>query len=106
MRCQQSRSLQLAVKVLYGFVAFLVITVAVLVSLGEPGLAQHHRLNCICKHEVLETQKKGFFWENPPVFFYQLQQMRKEHEIEAASSEDEFDLGRLLLAAPESIFRW
>uniref|UniRef100_H3D3T6 Scavenger receptor class A member 3 n=2 Tax=Tetraodon nigroviridis TaxID=99883 RepID=H3D3T6_TETNG len=33
MRCQQSRSLQLAVKVLYGFVAFLVITVAVLVSL-------------------------------------------------------------------------
>nr|XP_046229762.1 scavenger receptor class A member 3 [Scatophagus argus] len=33
MRCQQSQSLQLAVKVLYGFVAFLVITVAVLASL-------------------------------------------------------------------------
>ncbi|XP_040016845.2 scavenger receptor class A member 3 [Gasterosteus aculeatus] len=33
MRCQQSRSLQLAVKVLYGFVAFLIITVAVLASL-------------------------------------------------------------------------
>lgn len=33
MRCQQSHSLQLAVKVLYGFVAFLVITVAVLASL-------------------------------------------------------------------------
>lgn len=33
MRCQQSSSLQLAVKVLYGFVAFLVITVAVLASL-------------------------------------------------------------------------
>lgn len=52
MRCQQSRSLQLAVKVLYGFVALLVITVAVLVSLGEPGLAQHRRLNCICTHEA------------------------------------------------------
>lgn len=35
MRCQQSRSLQLAVKILYGFVAFLVIIVAVLASLGE-----------------------------------------------------------------------
>lgn len=35
MRCQQSRSLQLAVKILYGFVAFLVIVVAVLASLGE-----------------------------------------------------------------------
>lgn len=35
MRCQQSHSLQLAVKVLYGFVAFLIITVAVLASLGE-----------------------------------------------------------------------
>ncbi|XP_037541530.1 scavenger receptor class A member 3 [Nematolebias whitei] len=33
VRCQQSLSLQLAVKVLYGFVAFLVITVAVLASL-------------------------------------------------------------------------
>ncbi|KAM4712911.1 scavenger receptor class A member 3 [Anableps anableps] len=33
MRCQQSHSLQLAVKVLYGFVGFLVITVAVLASL-------------------------------------------------------------------------
>lgn len=38
MRCQQSHSLQLAVKVLYGFVAFLVITVAVLASLGELSL--------------------------------------------------------------------
>lgn len=35
VRCQQSHSLQLAVKVLYGFVAFLIITVAVLASLGE-----------------------------------------------------------------------
>ena len=35
MRCQQSHSLQLAIKVLYGFVAFLIITVAVLASLGE-----------------------------------------------------------------------
>ncbi|XP_032398486.1 scavenger receptor class A member 3 [Etheostoma spectabile] len=33
MRCQQSHSLQLAVKVLYGFVALLIITVAVLASL-------------------------------------------------------------------------
>ncbi|XP_074542036.1 scavenger receptor class A member 3 [Halichoeres trimaculatus] len=33
MRCQQSQSLQLAVKVLYGFVAFLIIIVAVLASL-------------------------------------------------------------------------
>ncbi|XP_047244606.1 scavenger receptor class A member 3 isoform X1 [Girardinichthys multiradiatus] len=33
MKCQQSHSLQLAVKVLYGFVAFLIITVAVLASL-------------------------------------------------------------------------
>ncbi|XP_030261689.1 scavenger receptor class A member 3 [Sparus aurata] len=33
LRCQQSHSLQLAVKVLYGFVAFLIITVAVLASL-------------------------------------------------------------------------
>lgn len=33
MRCQQSHSLQLAVKVLYGFVAFLIITVAVLAAL-------------------------------------------------------------------------
>uniref|UniRef100_A0A1A8BJR4 Scavenger receptor class A, member 3 n=2 Tax=Nothobranchius kadleci TaxID=1051664 RepID=A0A1A8BJR4_NOTKA len=33
MRCQQSHSLQLAVKVLYGFVAFLIITVVVLASL-------------------------------------------------------------------------
>ncbi|XP_036003131.1 scavenger receptor class A member 3 isoform X2 [Fundulus heteroclitus] len=33
MRCQQSQSLQLAVKVLYGFVAFLIITVAVMASL-------------------------------------------------------------------------
>lgn len=33
MRCQQSHSLQLAVRVLYGFVAFLIITVAVLASL-------------------------------------------------------------------------
>uniref|UniRef100_A0A3Q3BJA7 Scavenger receptor class A, member 3 n=1 Tax=Kryptolebias marmoratus TaxID=37003 RepID=A0A3Q3BJA7_KRYMA len=33
VRCQQSHSLQLAVRVLYGFVAFLVITVAVLASL-------------------------------------------------------------------------
>ncbi|XP_034554729.1 scavenger receptor class A member 3 [Notolabrus celidotus] len=33
IRCQQSQSLQLAVKVLYGFVAFLIITVAVLASL-------------------------------------------------------------------------
>ncbi|XP_069017893.1 scavenger receptor class A member 3 [Embiotoca jacksoni] len=33
VRCQQSHSLQLAVKVLYGFVAFLIITVAVLASL-------------------------------------------------------------------------
>ncbi|XP_041832756.1 scavenger receptor class A member 3 [Melanotaenia boesemani] len=33
VRCQQSQSLQLAVKVLYGFVAFLIITVAVLASL-------------------------------------------------------------------------
>lgn len=39
MRCQQSRSLQLAIKVLYGFVAFLVVTVVVLASLGEPSLA-------------------------------------------------------------------
>lgn len=38
MRCQQSHSLQLAVKVLYGFVAFLIITVAVLASLGELSL--------------------------------------------------------------------
>lgn len=35
VRCQQSHSLQLAVKILYGFVAFLIITVAVLASLGE-----------------------------------------------------------------------
>lgn len=41
MRCQQSRSLQLAVKVLYGVVAFLVIAVVVLASLGEPALAEH-----------------------------------------------------------------
>ncbi|XP_062268117.1 scavenger receptor class A member 3 [Platichthys flesus] len=33
VRCQQSSSLQLAVKVLYGFVLFLIITVAVLASL-------------------------------------------------------------------------
>ncbi|XP_061603023.1 scavenger receptor class A member 3 [Cololabis saira] len=33
VRCQQGHSLQLAVKVLYGFVAFLIITVAVLASL-------------------------------------------------------------------------
>uniref|UniRef100_A0A665TAN5 Scavenger receptor class A, member 3 n=1 Tax=Echeneis naucrates TaxID=173247 RepID=A0A665TAN5_ECHNA len=33
VRCQQSHSLQLAVKVLYGFVVFLIITVAVLASL-------------------------------------------------------------------------
>ncbi|MEQ2229569.1 hypothetical protein ILYODFUR_020251, partial [Ilyodon furcidens] len=33
MKCQQSHSLQLAVKVLYGFVTFLIITVAVLASL-------------------------------------------------------------------------
>ncbi|CAJ1078336.1 scavenger receptor class A member 3 [Xyrichtys novacula] len=33
MRCQQSQSLQLAIKVLYGFVAFLIIIVAVLASL-------------------------------------------------------------------------
>ncbi|XP_019953011.2 scavenger receptor class A member 3 [Paralichthys olivaceus] len=33
VRCRQSHSLQLAVKVLYGFVAFLIITVAVLASL-------------------------------------------------------------------------
>ncbi|XP_031717555.1 scavenger receptor class A member 3 [Anarrhichthys ocellatus] len=33
MRCQQSHSLQLAIKVLYGFVAFLIIVVAVLASL-------------------------------------------------------------------------
>ncbi|KAM7395119.1 hypothetical protein PAMA_006729 [Pampus argenteus] len=33
VRCQQNHSLQLAVKVLYGFVAFLIITVAVLASL-------------------------------------------------------------------------
>ncbi|XP_028253716.1 scavenger receptor class A member 3 isoform X2 [Parambassis ranga] len=33
VRCQQSHSLQLAVKVLYGFVAFLIIIVAVLASL-------------------------------------------------------------------------
>lgn len=33
VRCQQSHSLQLAVKVLYGFVAFLIITLAVLASL-------------------------------------------------------------------------
>ncbi|XP_044185340.1 scavenger receptor class A member 3 [Thunnus albacares] len=33
VRCQQSHSLQLAVKVLYGFVAFLIITIAVLASL-------------------------------------------------------------------------
>ncbi|XP_034018032.1 LOW QUALITY PROTEIN: scavenger receptor class A member 3 [Thalassophryne amazonica] len=33
VRCQQSSSLQLAVKVLYGFVAFLIITVVVLASL-------------------------------------------------------------------------
>lgn len=33
VRCQQSHSLQLAIKVLYGFVAFLIITVAVLASL-------------------------------------------------------------------------
>ncbi|KAF7656297.1 hypothetical protein LDENG_00043900 [Lucifuga dentata] len=33
VKCQQSHSLQLAVKVLYGFVAFLIITVAVLASL-------------------------------------------------------------------------
>lgn len=33
VRCQQSHSLQLAVKILYGFVAFLIITVAVLASL-------------------------------------------------------------------------
>ncbi|KAM9703837.1 scavenger receptor class A member 3 [Menidia menidia] len=33
VRCQQSQSLQLAIKVLYAFVAFLIITVAVLASL-------------------------------------------------------------------------
>ncbi|KAK2889926.1 scavenger receptor class A member 3 [Channa argus] len=33
LRCQQSHSLQLAIKVLYGFVAFLIIIVAVLASL-------------------------------------------------------------------------
>lgn len=33
VRCQQTTSLQLAIKVLYGFVAFLIITVAVLASL-------------------------------------------------------------------------
>lgn len=38
VRCQQSHSLQLAVKVLYGFVAFLIITVAVLASLGKTRL--------------------------------------------------------------------
>lgn len=106
MRCQQSRSLQLAVKVLYGFVAFLAITVAVLVSLGEPRLAQHYRLDCIRKHEVLATQKKGLFWENPSAFFYQFQHTRKEHKAKAESSEDEFDVGPLLLAAPESILCW
>lgn len=35
MKCQQTRSLQLAVRVLYGFFAFIVITLAVLASLGE-----------------------------------------------------------------------
>lgn len=33
VRCQQTHSLQLAIKVLYGFVAFLIITIAVLASL-------------------------------------------------------------------------
>lgn len=35
LKCQQTRSLQLAVRVLYGFFAFIVITLAVLGSLGE-----------------------------------------------------------------------
>ncbi|KAK3516950.1 hypothetical protein QTP70_028243 [Hemibagrus guttatus] len=35
LKCQQTRSLQLAVRVLYGFFAFIVIALAVLASLGE-----------------------------------------------------------------------
>lgn len=35
MKCQQTHSLQLAVKMLYGFLALLIIAVAVLASLGK-----------------------------------------------------------------------
>lgn len=35
MKCQQTHSLQLAVKMLYGFLALLIIAVAVLATLGK-----------------------------------------------------------------------
>lgn len=58
MRCQQSRSLQLAVKVLYGFVAFLVVTVVVLASLGEPPFSLASGLRLGAK---LRFQPTSFF---------------------------------------------
>ncbi|XP_053736578.1 scavenger receptor class A member 3 isoform X1 [Synchiropus splendidus] len=48
VRCQQSHSLQVAVKVLFGFVAFLVVTVAVLASL------------VFQRMEVLSEEESGF----------------------------------------------
>ncbi len=35
MKCQQTHSVQLAVKILYGFLALLIIAVAVLATLGK-----------------------------------------------------------------------
>lgn len=70
VRCQQSHSLQTAVKVLYGFVAFLIIIVAVLASLGEKYSSQMFslgpRVSCVLKSTLIV--KLQLCEENPQNF--------------------------------------
>lgn len=57
VRCQQSQSLQLAVKVLYGFVAFLIITVAVLASLVFKKVDNLSEEDSVCKKNIAKVQE-------------------------------------------------
>uniref|UniRef100_A0A8C7XQ02 Scavenger receptor class A, member 3 n=1 Tax=Oryzias sinensis TaxID=183150 RepID=A0A8C7XQ02_9TELE len=57
VRCQQSRSLHLAVKVLYGFVAFLIIIVAVLASLVFRKMNYLSTEESVCQRKISQAQQ-------------------------------------------------
>ncbi|XP_013870872.1 scavenger receptor class A member 3 isoform X2 [Austrofundulus limnaeus] len=57
VRCQQSHSLQLAVKVLYGFVVFLIITVAVLASLVFKKVDSLSEEELVYKKKITKVQQ-------------------------------------------------
>uniref|UniRef100_A0A672IXD5 Scavenger receptor class A, member 3 n=1 Tax=Salarias fasciatus TaxID=181472 RepID=A0A672IXD5_SALFA len=100
VRCQQSQSLQLAVKVLYALVALLIITVAVLASLGELGFDFQFPLSCIkTAADYISTLRDAMSGSNcsgcPDVTLYSQEINRLKKEFE--------DIQRMLLGQEQML---